>query len=302
MIIRRVTTLLLTTALALSLGTSAAFGESIPYTCANGSTVWIEVGAEAGFFQADGERLCAATAGDTDQVPGDSSGGESVVDDGPEGYWLPLGTVCDNGGICNSRLLCDDPDRTPVRQFIWINPDGTSGETRNFCPGDEDPPEVTVIPPTPAQIFEAFEKVAPTTSELSIQPPGGRTLVNFPTIFSTRAEAFTTPKIDMVPGFSIRLHVLPMAYIWDYGDGTEKEVTDWAGEPWSKNADVDRLHTHTYETLDPVKTSVTVRWEAEVSLNGGEWQSVDGTVDATSPEQALEILEARPELVEDPVF
>lgn len=283
------------TTLMLGVGIGPAHAAQVPVKCPDGFTVWVEVGAGGAGFYAQAQAACAGHQGTSQQDGGDPGGSEPASSQ-PEGYWLNEGPACDNGGICATPIRC--PDGKPMQQFVFINANGERGETRTVCPGDPDIPEVTATPPTPGEIFRAFKEVAPTKSVLSIQPPGGKTLVNFPTIFSTEAEPFSTPSIPLVKGFSVVFHISPAAYVWEHGDGSDAVTTDWPGEAWSQGADVEDLLTHTYQTLDPVKASVTVRWGAKVSLNGGPPQPVDGTVNAPSSEVDLRILEATPELVE----
>ncbi len=272
-----------------------ASADPVRMPCPDGGYVFIDIGVGSSDFYAQLSAACSAQEGSSGTSGGGGRDGQPAAQQ-PEGYWLYAGTACDNGGICATALLC--ADGSPVTKYVWVDAAGERGETRTVCPGDPDIPEVTVTPPTPGEIFRAFKEVAPTKSVLSIQPPGGKTLVNFPTIFSTEAEPFSTPSIPLVKGFSVVFHISPAAYVWEHGDGSDAVTTDWPGEAWSQGADVEDLLTHTYQTLDPVKASVTVRWGAKVSLNGGPPQPVDGTVNAPSPEVDLRILEATPELVE----
>ena len=99
-----------------------------------------------------------------------------------------------------------------------------------------------------------------------------------------------------MPGFTVELEIFPTAFTWTFGDGTSL-TTDSPGKPWESGDDVSSLITHVYTSTDPVKASVTTTWGANVRLNGGAPVAVEGTVDKTSPEVPLEILEATPELV-----
>lgn len=158
----------------------------------------------------------------------------------PAGTWVYDGPVCDNAGICASNLLCSDG--TPMLRYVFVATDGTRGDVRIVCPGDPDDPGPTVSPPTPGEILSAFKEVGLPKAELSIQPPGGQTLVNFETIFSTKADPFTTDKIDLVPGYKVQFDIYPTAFTWKFGDGTEL-TTDSAGEPWAPGKDVSEPST-----------------------------------------------------------
>lgn len=241
-------------------------------------------------------KVSCANSGSVEQTPSTATGESGSNTSQPAGKWVYAGYVCENGGICASYLQC--ADGTPMKEYYFINADGTHGETRTVCPGDpaEPDPATVVTPPTPDEIYTAFTAVAPSKAELSIQPPNGQTLVNFETIFSTAAEAFTTDKIGLGKGFTVVFEVRPTAFTWHFGDGTTLE-TDWPGKPWSKGADVSKLITHVYTDTKPVKASVTTTWGATVRLNGGAAVPVRGTVNVTSPDIGLEILEAQPQLV-----
>ncbi len=264
-----------------------AFADDV--TCPNGSVV--TVGAGANSF--DVRAACATDAGPSGTAT--ETVGEADEDGSDQGgRWIYAGYVCDNGGICASQLRCGDG--SPKMRFIFVYSDGSRGETMMFCPGDPDIPVAAVTPPTPGQIFTAFKRVAPKTSTLSVQPPGGKTLVNFETIFSTTAEPFATDPIRLVEGFSVEFEIAPQSFAWHFDD-EHSLTTDWPGRRWSEGEDVADLISHVYSSTKDVSASVTTTWGATCSLNGGPGVQVDGTVDVTSPQVPLEILEAKPTLV-----
>lgn len=266
----------------------SAFASTV--TCPDGAEISVDAGADAFVIRS----LCA-----NHQLPSVPPAAQPVgnSDDAETGgTWVYDGPVCDNVGICASTLLC--ADGTPMTKYYFEHADGTRGQTQTYCPGDADIPTVPeVTPPSPGQIFKAFKSVVPPTAELSVQPPGGQTLVNFDTIFSTKAEPFTTGEIALVPGFKVVFEIFPTAFTWKFGDGQELK-TDWAGKPWSEGVDVSTLITHAYTSKKDVKASVSITWGAKASLNGGEPVPVDGTVSVASAIVPLEVLEAVPQLVE----
>ncbi len=231
--------------------------------------------------------------------PGDETPPPSASSSDPPavaGTWVFDGYACENQGICADHEMCADGSIKKMYYFLSVS--GERGESRGVCPGDADIPTVPkATPPTAGQIFEAFKSVVPPTAELSVQPPGGQTLVNFDTIFSTKAEPFTTGEIALVPGFKVVFEIFPTAFTWKFGDGQELK-TDWAGKPWSEGVDVSTLITHAYTSKKDVKASVSITWGAKASLNGGEPVPVDGTVSVASAIVPLEVLEAVPQLVE----
>ncbi len=291
MIRRAVTPLAVVTVLVLLLSGPATSQEPVEVVCQDGTTVSLEVQAGQS-FQAAFAAACAGHMGE----PGEDSGGNSAepVDQAPQGHWEWVGYACDNGGICASELRCGDGSTKLT--YVFVYPDGTRGGVQGFCPGDPAIPPAKDQPPTQGQIFKAFQSVAPAKATLAIQPPGGETLVNLDTIFSTEAESFSTGKLDLIPGYRIEFAISPRAFSWSFGDG-RKLSTDWAGEPWVEGRDVGDLITHVYATKGRANSSVTIQWGATYRLNGGAPAPVAGTVEVTSAVVELDVLEAKPQLV-----
>ncbi len=289
---RRIGLVLMLWAFALVVADPPAHASTFDGTCPDGSTVTIDAGAGSSNFVLQVQAACDGRDGDGGV---DAAGGDAVsTSSEPTGHWFQAGYVCDNGGLCASALLCGDG--SPKMQYVFVETDGSRGETRNVCPGDPNIPTEAVVPPTPGEIFTAFKRVAPTEAELSVQPPGGKTLVNFETIFSTSAERFSTGRIRMGRGFSVEFTVSPRSFTWHF-DEQHALSTDWPGRPWTEGENVADLITYAYPTSEDARASVTTTWGATYKLNGGPALDVDGTVDVTSPEVALEILEAKPTLV-----
>ena len=125
-------------------------------------------------------------------------------------------------------------------------------------PGDE-PVQQQV---TQAAVLRAFQRIPVPASEVVIQPPGGETLVNLDTIFSTQAEGFTRT-IGLL-GHRVDLDITPAEFRWVNGDGTV-QVTDWAGKPWAKGTPLGEFITHRYDDADKsVQPRVDTTWTARV--------------------------------------
>ncbi len=159
----------------------------------------------------------------------------------------------------------------------------------------EDGEVVTEV--TPGMVLRAFRRVPLPTPELHVQPPGGETLVNLDTIFSTEAERFT--EVVRLLGKRITLDITPSTFTWDHGDGTT-QTTDTPGRPWKKNQPVgaNGLITHLYQSKGAVQPTVTITWTARWKQGNRPWQPVNGTVTMTSPPVPLDVLEAEPQLVQ----
>jgi hypothetical protein len=147
---------------------------------------------------------------------------------------------------------------------------------------------------TQALVLRAFQRIPLPRSEVVIQPPGGETLVNLETIFSTEADGFVRT-IGLL-GHRVDLDISPAEFRWVNGDGTE-QVTDWAGKPWRRGTPMNEFITHRYEDADQrVLTRVDTTWTARYRVDGGTWQDVGGTVTITGEPFDLAVLSAEPHL------
>ncbi len=138
-------------------------------------------------------------------------------------------------------------------------------------------------------VAEAFRRLPLPAATLQIQPPGGRTLVNFATNFYTDRGAFTRGLTLL--GQRVTLRIEPVSFTWRFGDGTTTTTTT-PGAPYPA-LDV----THTYLRADPVSPSVDTTYGATWRVGNGAWGPVPGTVTIAGGAVDLAITEARPTLV-----
>jgi hypothetical protein len=157
------------------------------------------------------------------------------------------------------------------------------------CSGDG-PPAVAAAPPqvTDAMVLQAFRRI-PLPSLRSQSQPADKTLINFDTIFYTRAEPLTR-QLTLL-GQRVRLEIEPSRFEWVHGDGTTRTTTT-PGAPYPAK-DVVYRYADAHRT---VAHRVVVTWSARWSLNGGPLQPVSGTVTTTGPATPLRIAEASPAL------
>ncbi|MCW2854108.1 MAG: hypothetical protein JWM84_3772 [Nocardioides sp.] len=135
----------------------------------------------------------------------------------------------------------------------------------------------------------AFRELALPPSQLVVQPPDGRTLVNFATNFYTESEPFT--RTITLLGQQVDLRIRPSAFGWRFGDG-ERLTSTSAGSPYP------RLEiTHSYQDRGGVRPAVDTTYSADWRVNGGAWQPVNGTVTIPGAPVALDVVEASPTLV-----
>ncbi len=164
--------------------------------------------------------------------------------------------------------------------------DGTKiGET---CVTDQPaaaPPQVT-----PGQIRRAFRSLDWPASPLIVQPPGGRTLVNFATNFYTDN---TTPRRQSITllGHRVLIEATPTSYTWTYGDGTTAETTT----PGAAYPALDV--THDYLRAGGVRARLDTTYSGRYRLDNGPWTTIPDTLTVTGTPVSLEVVEARPTLV-----
>ena len=159
------------------------------------------------------------------------------------------------------------------------------------CSGAGAPPLPAAAPPpqvTDAMVLNAFRRI-PLPSLRSHSQPANKTLINFDTIFYTRAQPLTR-RLTLL-GQRVRLEIVPSRFTWVHGDGTAM-TTATAGAPYpSKDVVYRYAHAHT-----TVLHHVVVTWSARWSLNGGPLRPVSGTVTTTGPATPLRVAEASPAL------
>jgi hypothetical protein len=196
---------------------------------------------------------------------------------------------CYQGGAqtCSEPALCDDGT---IMTFTWFQtPDGDRLNYQSSCPQDA----VAAGPPvvTPGLVLAAFRRVPLPASELGVQPPGGRTLVNFETNFFTDDGGFT--RVVRLLGQRVVLRIWPASFGWRFGDGEGRETVS-AGSPYP-----DLEVTHRYLDRGRVAARVDTTYAAEFSVNGGPWREVGGTVTVPGDPEGLRVVTARPVLVGD---
>ncbi|QIX27089.1 hypothetical protein ncot_11150 [Nocardioides sp. JQ2195] len=140
-------------------------------------------------------------------------------------------------------------------------------------------------------VLRAFQKVELPKPTLSIQPPGGKTLVNFDTIFSTDADSFR--RTVHLLGRRVQLGITPVSYVWAYGDGTS-ETTTGPGVEWSSGRPMSDYLVHAYEDADvTMQPRVSVAYSARFRVGNGRWRDVSGTVTSEGTPVDLRVVEAR---------
>lgn len=223
-------------------------------------------------------------AGDpTCTVESGTSGFNITVEEHTGGGGDPGGVSSGNWPVDPTNLVGDGLDAQCVVAAIERGLDPI-----DFCgleTEDGEPPGIT-----PGMVLVAFAATRPPAAKLNIQPPNGRTLVNFETNFY--AEAVPYERTTRLLGHTVELRIRPVRFTWHYGDGaTETTATPGAAYP-------DLQITHTYLRKGTVGPSVDTTYAATYRVDGTDpWLDVDGTVTVTGAPQDLEVLTATPVLV-----
>jgi hypothetical protein len=201
--------------------------------------------------------------------------------------------VCAIGGsqTCAEVATCGDGTTQFFTTFVPL--DGTPVPVGTNC-GDPAPPGdavATALPQvTPGMVQRALERVPLPEPDLSVQPPGGRTLINFETNFFTAAQPFT--ETVTLLGRRVDLDITPSQFRWAFGDGEGLTTT----EPGAPYPDLEL--THTYLEQGQVRPQVTTVYTADYRVDGGPWQPVPGSVDITSDPVDLTVTEVTNQLVD----
>jgi hypothetical protein len=148
---------------------------------------------------------------------------------------------------------------------------------------------------TQGLVLRALRRVELPASTLVVQPPGGKTLVNFDTLFRTEAEPFT--RTVRLLGHRVDLAITPASFSWSHGDGT-RQVTSDPGRAFQRGVAMDQYVSHRYQDAHvTMKPKVDTTYAARFRVDGGPWRDVNGTVTIPGSTVALRVVEARPTLV-----
>lgn len=237
-----------------------------------------------------------------EHVPGGGSGsavqggGGATAPSGPR-YRYRYVLACDgntldapNSTTCELAAAQCTPPRLQYRQFrstdgaTW-SASGTRCLTRQEATDGEAVPGLTLADlrslPIPGQA-------------VVLEPGNGYALVGVPVnaVAGTTAVALQTA----VLGAAVAVRATPVAYTWDFGDGTVLGPTPDPGALFPA-----LRTTHTYERGGDVQVVLTTTYAGEYSVEGGAFTAVAGTVDVPSPPVPLAVLTGAAALVGDAV-
>ena len=264
------------------------------------------LGNDAGGFNIAAQSSVEANSAQSGPSVTASSGDQAVESILPPGHWSASG-VCGYMGNTGCQEYAGVVCPGNTQPIIWVfirDADGGVEMSTAGCPGEppaSNPP--TPLVDIPGEVLAAFKTVTLPSSTITVQPPGGETLVNFKTILSTQAGRHQiNVRLDKVD-LDVVLEVWPSSFVWHHGDGTTQGTTI-PGTAWTEGADVDGdgFITHVYtRKLTAAPVSVDTTWSAQFKVAGDpDWRAVNGTVSITGTPVVLSVREASPELVTTP--
>ena len=200
--------------------------------------------------------------------------------------------ACEIGGLA----LCAEPGRCSI--------DGHDGSLFNVyqdadpepldwqaCLTDQEAEHLGGI--TPGVVQHAFERLTWPVSPLVVQPPKGRTLVNFDTNFYTTNTSPTTQTVTLI-GQPVTIEATPTQYRWHFSsaaDDTDRITTD----PGAAYPDL-RV-TYRYLHVGTVRPSLDTTYAGRYRVGTGPWRTIPDTLTVPGAPVDLQVVSATPHLV-----
>jgi len=148
---------------------------------------------------------------------------------------------------------------------------------------------------TPGYVAEQWQDLDWETAGLTLQPPDGQTLVNFPTNFFTTMSPQPQTLTVTLLGIPVTIEATPTAWTWHPGnptDANDQWSTSDPGTPYSDGIDADSLNTFRYLHAGTVTPSVDVTYTGRFRVNGGAWQDIPGDLTKPGTTVNLDVLPA----------
>jgi len=146
---------------------------------------------------------------------------------------------------------------------------------------------------TPAQVERAFQRLSWPASQIVVQPPKGRTLVNFDTNFYTTNTRPTTQTVTLI-GQQVTIEATPTEYTWHFGSGTaDGDLT--TSDPGAAYPDL-RV-TYRYTRVGEVSPSVDTTYSGRYRVGNGGWKTIPSTLTVPGTSVDLQVVSATPHLV-----
>jgi hypothetical protein len=198
--------------------------------------------------------------------------------------------VCELGGkgLCHKSMTCSVQGHDGTLYKVFEDGSTTPLAWR-ACLTDEEAAKLGGL--TSAMVERAFKRLTWPASELVVQPPHGKTLVNFDTNFYTANTRPSTQTVTLL-GQEVTIEATPTQYTWHFGaDESDLTTTD----PGAAYPDL-RV-THRYLRVGSARPSVDTTYSGRYHVGSGAWQTIPDTLTVPGQTSALRILSATPHLV-----
>lgn len=162
-----------------------------------------------------------------------------------------------------------------------------------YCPDPGPPPEAVDTPgPAPEQVQLGAEDVAslaPSNGVLRTEP-GGWALAGLP--FNPSAQSEPQNVTGELLGLPVEVRFTPVAFHWDYGDGTTR-TSSTGGGTWQQLGQSEFTATatsRTYAQRGVYQLTLRLEQTAEYRvLPDGGWQAVPGTILTEVASESIEV-------------
>ena len=199
-----------------------------------------------------------------------------------DGHTWVVSIQCGNGGICAEHVECTEGGEAGFVHDVYM--DGT--DVGDVCVPQSEVDEASIT----QLIIREFKRINWPSSDLVVQPPGGKTLVNFETNFFTPDNVAIAQDLT-IAGQAVTIRALPTTYTFNFGDGAvTRSATPGRPHP---NLDI----THSYVRTGDVVVRLDTTYSGEYRIGGGDWVAIPETLTVAGANQDLEIVEALPQLV-----
>ena len=153
---------------------------------------------------------------------------------------------------------------------------------------------VVTFPDVTLADIASFRPAQPTLSG----EPAGFGVVGMPTNLVASASEQRIP--GTVLGWDVTVRFVPVAYVFDNGDGTTTRAatggTSWAS--LGQGQFTPTATSHAYRARGTYGVSVTVEYAASVDFGNGSWRPVPGVVRAQAAGYGVRVVEVRTALVD----
>jgi hypothetical protein len=200
--------------------------------------------------------------------------------------------ACEVGGLA----LCDQPATCTIAGhdgslFNVYRDDSPEPLDWQACLTDREAKHLGGL--TPGAVRHAFERLSWPASPLVVQPPDGKTLVNFDTNFYTTNTAPSTRTVTLI-GQRVTIEATPSEYLWHFGAGSA-DADRATSDPGAAYPDL-RV-TYRYLRVGMVDPSLDTTYSGRYRVGTGPWRQIPATLTVTGTPVALQVVSATPHLV-----